>query len=202
MTAATQVGPPAYAELYGWAHQEQSPVDRRFAAPLFLHEYAMGDEELANRLDAPGNVTSPRSAPGSPPAWLGPPALPGDVRRFPPGPETSGMHDVCQFLGPFVSWVQHSAGQLAPGEARSWGGRAPGSHGPIGVGTCTPEGRFRAVELTEPIESGPADATYIATQPTPHQPAAVVLLQSVRGVEQALERRVAVAGRERAGRCQ
>jgi hypothetical protein len=39
-----------YAELYRWAHQEESPVDSRFAATLFLHEYARGDEEFADRI--------------------------------------------------------------------------------------------------------------------------------------------------------
>jgi len=41
---------PRYAELYHWAHQEDAPVDSRFAATLFLHEYARGDEEFADRI--------------------------------------------------------------------------------------------------------------------------------------------------------
>ena len=41
---------PRYAELYRWAHQENAPVDSRFAATLFLHEYARGDEEFADRI--------------------------------------------------------------------------------------------------------------------------------------------------------
>ncbi len=41
---------PRYAELYHWAHQEDSPVDSRFAATLFLHEYARGDEEFGDRI--------------------------------------------------------------------------------------------------------------------------------------------------------
>ena len=41
---------PAIAELYRWAHQEDAPVDSRFAATLFLHEYARGDEEFADRI--------------------------------------------------------------------------------------------------------------------------------------------------------
>ncbi len=45
-----QVDSPAYAELYRWAHQEEAPVDSRFAATLFLHEYARGDEEFADRI--------------------------------------------------------------------------------------------------------------------------------------------------------
>jgi hypothetical protein len=41
---------PRYAELYRWAHQEDAPVDSRFAATLFLHEYSRGDEEFAERI--------------------------------------------------------------------------------------------------------------------------------------------------------
>lgn len=41
---------PRYAELYRWAHQEDAPVDSRFAATLFLHEYSRGDEEFADRI--------------------------------------------------------------------------------------------------------------------------------------------------------
>jgi P-loop Domain of unknown function (DUF2791) len=44
------VGSPRYAELYRWAHQENAPVDSRFGATLFLHEYARGDEEFADRI--------------------------------------------------------------------------------------------------------------------------------------------------------
>ena len=80
-----------------------------------------------------------------------------------------------------------------------WGWRAPGPHGPVGVGASTPEGRVRSVELAEPIERRPADATYTTAQPAPHEPAAVTLVQDLRGVEQAVERRVAVVGRERGG---
>ena len=39
-----------YRELYRWAHQEDAPVDSRFAATLFLHEYGRGDEEFADRI--------------------------------------------------------------------------------------------------------------------------------------------------------
>lgn len=41
---------PEYAELYRWAHSDDAPVDSRFAASLFLHEYARGDLELADRI--------------------------------------------------------------------------------------------------------------------------------------------------------
>ena len=39
-----------YAELYRWVHQDDTPVDSRFAATLFLHEYARGDEEFSDRI--------------------------------------------------------------------------------------------------------------------------------------------------------
>ena len=41
---------PRYAELYRWVHQDDTPVDSRFAATLFLHEYARGDEEFSDRI--------------------------------------------------------------------------------------------------------------------------------------------------------
>jgi P-loop Domain of unknown function (DUF2791) len=41
---------PRYAELYRWAHQDGSPVDSRFAATLFLHDYGRGDEEFVDRI--------------------------------------------------------------------------------------------------------------------------------------------------------
>lgn len=50
IAAGLQVDSPRYAELYRWAHQEDAPVDSRFAATLFLHEYARGDEEFADRI--------------------------------------------------------------------------------------------------------------------------------------------------------
>ncbi|MGH9056968.1 MAG: BREX system ATP-binding domain-containing protein [Acidimicrobiales bacterium] len=40
----------SYLDLYRWAHQEDAPVDSRFDATLFLHEYARGDEEFADRI--------------------------------------------------------------------------------------------------------------------------------------------------------
>ncbi len=45
-----EVHSAAYAELYHWAHQDGVPIDSRFAATLFLHEYARGDEEFADRI--------------------------------------------------------------------------------------------------------------------------------------------------------
>jgi len=50
IAAGLQVDSPRYAELYRWAHQDEAPVDSRFAATLFLHEYARGDEEFADRI--------------------------------------------------------------------------------------------------------------------------------------------------------
>lgn len=50
IASGLQVDSPRYAELYRWAHQEGAPVDSRFAATLFLHEYARGDEEFADRI--------------------------------------------------------------------------------------------------------------------------------------------------------
>lgn len=39
-----------YAALYRWLHNDDVPVDSRFAASLFLHEYARGDAEFADRI--------------------------------------------------------------------------------------------------------------------------------------------------------
>ena len=39
-----------YAALYRWVHQDDAPVDSRFAASLFLYEYARGDAEFADRI--------------------------------------------------------------------------------------------------------------------------------------------------------
>ena len=50
IAASLDVDAPRYADLYRWAHREDAPVDSRFAASLFLHEYARGDEEFADRI--------------------------------------------------------------------------------------------------------------------------------------------------------
>ncbi|MGH9138653.1 MAG: BREX system ATP-binding domain-containing protein [Acidimicrobiales bacterium] len=39
-----------YAALYRWVHSDDVPVDSRFAASLFLFEYARGDAEFADRI--------------------------------------------------------------------------------------------------------------------------------------------------------
>jgi hypothetical protein len=41
---------PAYADLYRWAHSDEAPLDSRFAATLYLYEYARGDAEFADRI--------------------------------------------------------------------------------------------------------------------------------------------------------
>ncbi|MEX2658380.1 MAG: BREX system ATP-binding domain-containing protein, partial [Acidimicrobiales bacterium] len=45
-----RTGSEAYAELYRWVHSDEAPVDSRFAASLFLYEYAHGDAEFADRI--------------------------------------------------------------------------------------------------------------------------------------------------------
>ncbi|HKA05143.1 MAG TPA: BREX system ATP-binding domain-containing protein [Acidimicrobiales bacterium] len=50
VAAALKPDSPAYAELYRWAHSDDAPLDSRFAATLFLYEYASGDAEFADRI--------------------------------------------------------------------------------------------------------------------------------------------------------
>lgn len=45
-----QTSSPDYAALYRWVHSDDAPVDSRFAATLFVHEYARGDAEFADRI--------------------------------------------------------------------------------------------------------------------------------------------------------
>lgn len=45
-----QTGSAEYAALYRWLHTEGVPVDSRFSASMFLHEYARGDAEFADRI--------------------------------------------------------------------------------------------------------------------------------------------------------
>lgn len=45
-----RVDSPEYAELYRWVHRDDTAVDSRFAASLFLYEYARGDAEFADRI--------------------------------------------------------------------------------------------------------------------------------------------------------
>ncbi len=50
IVAALRPDSPEYAELYRWVHRDDAPVDSRFAASLFLYEYARGDAEFADRI--------------------------------------------------------------------------------------------------------------------------------------------------------
>ncbi|MGH9101536.1 MAG: BREX system ATP-binding domain-containing protein [Acidimicrobiales bacterium] len=50
IAAGVVLDSPRYAELSRWAHQDDSAVDSRFAATLFLHEYRRGDEEFIDRI--------------------------------------------------------------------------------------------------------------------------------------------------------
>jgi len=45
-----RTGSDDYAGLYRWVHGDDAPVDSRFAASLFLYEYARGDAEFADRI--------------------------------------------------------------------------------------------------------------------------------------------------------
>lgn len=47
---ALKLDSPEYAELYRWSHSDEAPLDSRFAATLFLYEYARGDAEFADRI--------------------------------------------------------------------------------------------------------------------------------------------------------
>lgn len=50
IVAGLQPDSPDYAGLYRWVHRDDAPVDSRFAASLFLYEYAKGDAEFADRI--------------------------------------------------------------------------------------------------------------------------------------------------------
>jgi len=50
IAADLQTGSAAYAELYRWVHHDDAPLNSRFAASLFLYEYARGDAEFADRI--------------------------------------------------------------------------------------------------------------------------------------------------------
>ena len=50
IAVATDLDSLAYRDLYRWVHGEQAPVDKQFAATLYLYEYARGDEELRDRI--------------------------------------------------------------------------------------------------------------------------------------------------------
>ena len=50
IAAGLRTASPEYAALYRWVHRDDAPVDSRFAATLFVHEYARGDAEFADRI--------------------------------------------------------------------------------------------------------------------------------------------------------
>ena len=50
IAAGLRTDSAAYASLYRWLHSDEAPVDSRFAASLFLYEYARGDAEFADRI--------------------------------------------------------------------------------------------------------------------------------------------------------
>ena len=66
IVAGLHTGSSEYAALYRWVHSDDAPVDARFAASLFLHEYARGDAEFADRIVR---------------FWAGDPLLASDLRR-------------------------------------------------------------------------------------------------------------------------
>ncbi len=50
LSIALQPDSAEYAELYHWVHGDDVPLDSRFAATLFLYEYARGDAEFIDRI--------------------------------------------------------------------------------------------------------------------------------------------------------
>ena len=50
IASSLQTSSPEYAALYRWVHTDDAPVDARFAATLFVYEYARGDAEFADRI--------------------------------------------------------------------------------------------------------------------------------------------------------
>lgn len=50
IAAAVDVGSAPYANLYRWVHEDGAVVDSRFAATLFLFEYASGEAEFRDRI--------------------------------------------------------------------------------------------------------------------------------------------------------
>jgi len=59
--------------------------------------------------------------------------------------------------------------------------------------------RSRPVELTQPVQSGPADPGDSAAQCPAHQLAALACVQPVRGIEQAMQQRVTMTRRHAIG---
>ena len=50
IVASLRTSSPEYAALYRWVHTDDAPIDKRFAATMFVHEYARGDAEFADRI--------------------------------------------------------------------------------------------------------------------------------------------------------
>ncbi len=50
IAVALDLDSPEYRDLYRWVHGDNAPVDKQFAATLYLYEYARGDEELSDRI--------------------------------------------------------------------------------------------------------------------------------------------------------
>jgi hypothetical protein len=50
IATAIDLDSPEYRDLYRWVHGDDAPVDKQFAATLYLYEYARGDEELRDRI--------------------------------------------------------------------------------------------------------------------------------------------------------
>ena len=77
--------------------------------------------------------------------------------------------------------------------------RAPSAHRPISVRPGVAQRRSRPVELTQPVQSGPADSGDSAAQCPAHQLAALVRIQPVRSIEQAMQQRVTMTRRHAIG---
>lgn len=50
IAAALSFDSPGYRDLWRWVHGDSAPVDKQFAATLYLFEYARGDNELFDRI--------------------------------------------------------------------------------------------------------------------------------------------------------
>ncbi len=78
-------------------------------------------------------------------------------------------------------------------------GRAPSAHCPISVRPGVAQRRSRPVELTQTVQSGPADPGDSAAQRPAHQLAALARIQPVRGIEQAMQQRITMTRRHPIG---
>ena len=78
-------------------------------------------------------------------------------------------------------------------------GRAPSAHRPISVRPGAAQRRSGPVELTQPVQSGPANPGDSAARCPAHQLTALARIQPVRGIEQAMQQRVTMARRHAIG---